>query len=56
VAEVLKRVIPEHRSRKSCKSARLIRNDDTQDRAVMQIGITAPPIITFLRARSYLNA
>jgi hypothetical protein len=22
----------------------------------MQIGITAPPMITFLRARSYLNA
>jgi hypothetical protein len=40
----------------SSKSARLIRNDDTQDMAVMQIRITAPPVITPLRARSYLNA
>src|SRR5262245_39985515 len=31
-------------------------NDDTQQRAVMQIRITAPPMITFLRARLYLNA
>src|SRR5215510_8535843 len=31
-------------------------NDDTQERAVMHIRITAPPMITFLRARLYLNA
>src|SRR6266542_5779717 len=38
------------------KQVRYIKNDYTQERAVMQIRITAPPMITFLRARLYLNA